>query len=243
MARECLFCGEPANSKEHAFPRWLSEVIGGEGDLTHAWENRGGSWTTSGFDLQVRQVCATCNNTWMSELEDSSRDLLVPLVRGERTWPLAAQEQVRLSAWGYKTGTMLALALPQDERWVPPEHYRRFGDTGKPPDGTTIWIAGLVPTLAGGTDFKAGWSKPERLDFRKRDGTLDRHGYRLSFSIAHLVFQVVFEPYGNKLDRPRATRDIWTRIRPISKGEWPPGRWLNLDELERLAEGRFIDPR
>jgi hypothetical protein len=179
----------------------------------------------------------------MSDLEAASRALIVPLVRGERTRPLSTREQIRLSAWGYKTGIMLALAHPQDERHVPPEHYRHFRDTVKPSDGTTIWIGGLIPTLAGGTDFRAGWSKPERLDFWKRDGTLDRHGYRLSFSIAHLVFQVVFEPYGNKLGRPRTTRDIWTRIRPVSKGEWPPGRWLSVDALEGLAEGRFIPAR
>jgi hypothetical protein len=43
--------------------------------------------------------------------------------------------------------------------------------------------------------------------------------------------------------RPREMRDIWTRIRPVSKGEWPPGRWLVVDDLATLAGGRFIPMR
>jgi len=80
VARTCLFCGGPADSKEHAFPEWISEIAPGEGDLKHGRGSEADDihteWVNSGFDIQVRQVCRECNQTWMSDMETKTKDLL-----------------------------------------------------------------------------------------------------------------------------------------------------------------------
>jgi hypothetical protein len=177
----------------------------------------------------------------MSQLEAASKPLVTSMVRAEHQGSLSASEQIRLATWGYKTGIMLAVAHPEDQRWVPREHYRYLYENRKPPNGVHIWIAALVPEHPDGSGLRTGWSTGERLDFWRGDETLDRQGYRLTFSVIALVFQIVFEPYGNKLGRPRETRDIWTRIRPVSKGDWPPRRWFTTDALPGLVGGKFIN--
>src|SRR6266571_4366584 len=97
--RECVFCGARANSREHAWPRWLrqsypnvaqmrivalagqSRRVGGKPELTVA-DRR--SYQGAPFDIRVRQVCSVCNGGWMSDLEMNVRPFLEVMLRGER---------------------------------------------------------------------------------------------------------------------------------------------------------------
>lgn len=244
MARSCLFCENPANSKEHAFPDWISEIAPGEGNLKHGRGDAADSvhteWTNSGFDIKVRQVCRDCNHGWMSDMEAKTRDLLEPMLLGTRTRPLSVPEQKRVATWVYKTAIMLALAHSDDERFVPKEDYRFLYEQRVPPEGTYVWIAAVATDLDG-KNYSAGYSRPQRLDFWKSDGTsVEGHGYRLPFSILSLVCEVIRDPHGGKITKPRPLRDVWTRVRPISDGAWPPGRWLTPAHVFDLHNGRFI---
>jgi hypothetical protein len=242
VGRSCVFCQQPVSSKEHAFPAWLSEVVPGEGQMLNTRDSGAKTWQTNGFDHQVRQVCANCNQTWMSDLEGTSKELVTELILDKRTAPLSAGEQIKLSTWLYKTGVMIALAYPAESRFVPSEDYRFFYAHRKPPDGTSVWIAALA--FEPGERIQVAWGRPERLDYTRLDGTpVDPHGYRLSFSIVSLVCQIIGDPHEGKFDRPREFRDVWTRIRPISKGGWPPGRRLAAAGIEDVAGGRIFPGR
>jgi hypothetical protein len=65
--RVCVFCGNRANSKEHAVPLWLHEYLAGKGGtyLHEEWDDQGSevrSWSAPLPDLKVRRVCKECNN-------------------------------------------------------------------------------------------------------------------------------------------------------------------------------------
>jgi len=235
VARKYVFCGNPANSKEDAFPLWLNEIGPGEGDLTHA--RSGGSWNTRGFDVKVRQVCSGCNNEWMSEMESRTKPLLVPFVLATRTAPIAPREQISIATWAFKTAIMLALAHPIEEPFVPLEDYSRFYIERKPPANTWIWVAGLVPIE--GEVVRVAWSQPRQLKYtlHRKGVCREKYGYRLAFSVGSLVIEVIREPIRGKLERPREARDMFTRIRPVSPGKWPPGLWLSPAGLDDLVEG------
>jgi hypothetical protein len=244
MPRSCVFCDGPADSKEHAYPDWLTDVLPGEGALKHA---RGDDpdtqrrWDAAGFDVQVRQVCRTCNNGWMSRLEVRAQELLTPLILGTRTGSLSVAEQKTIAAWAWKTGAMLALAHPNDERYVTPPDYGYFREHQRPPRGTYVWIARVEPDI-GVSDFQAGFSKQHRTDYRRPgDPEIDRVGYRLQFSVFAAVFDVIKDPYEARLSRPPGVRDYWCRVQPISKGEWPPPRQMTLRDLHELHTGRYFN--
>lgn len=242
VARSCLFCGEAANSKEHAYPAWISDIAPGVGDLRHGRGNEETAihteWSNSGFDIQVRQVCRECNQTWMSDMEASTKDLLEPLLLGSRTRLLSIPEQKRIATWVYKTAIMLALAHPKEDHFVPPADYRFFYEHRRPPNGTFIWLA-AVATNIDGQIYSAGFSRPQRLDFTKHGVPVEGHGYRIPFSVLSLVAEVIRDPHGGKLMKPREFSDIWTRVRPISSGDWPPKRWLTPEYVADLVHGEI----
>jgi len=209
--------------------------------MTNTRETEAVSWIAAGFDVRVRQVCERCNQTWMSDLEGEAKALVSALVLNQRTTPLSHREQIKLSKWLYKTGIMLALAYPADARFVLESDYRFFYEHRKPPDNTSICIAGLIPQIAGRDVVRTGWAKPERLDYSRLDGTpVEPPGYRLSFSVLSLICQILRDPHGGKFERPREFRDVWTRVRPVSKGAWPPKRWFPAEAIEDIAQGRIF---
>ena len=115
--RSCVFCGGPANSREHVFAKRLCKraeaerfsvisglFIEGEGTVTrkeHQLEA-----------VQVRQVCLTCNNTWMNDLEVWFERRSGCLI--EPNWPKLAlpmiesikEECTQLAQWLMKTAVM-----------------------------------------------------------------------------------------------------------------------------------------
>ena len=62
--RQCLFCDQPANTKEHVWPDWILERLKGERKIIVAGERDGRPLRVTGIkpELKARFVCATCNN-------------------------------------------------------------------------------------------------------------------------------------------------------------------------------------
>ncbi len=109
--KQCIFCTNPANSKEHFWPEWMHELLPQLPDPRHnrkayhyhpkvgtieeGASHRPGALHT----IKIRAVCATCNTGWMRNLEEAARPFLTPLIKGS------------LIALGVEQGTIVA-------RWV-----------------------------------------------------------------------------------------------------------------------------
>ena len=90
----CIFCGlRGPRAREDIISDWLAEELGGTPPIsTTHFADVGGqeprSFTQthgSVATLKYPEVCRDCNGGWMSNLEVSTKPLLVPLIRGERT--------------------------------------------------------------------------------------------------------------------------------------------------------------
>ena len=89
MARKCIFCGTEGNlSKEHLWPDWLSKLYLRKDSESHTFgsksylnkkEVRDGTYSRPGhlFSLKNRVVCVTCNNGWMSRVEEETKPILL----------------------------------------------------------------------------------------------------------------------------------------------------------------------
>jgi hypothetical protein len=107
MSRECVFCGGPANSREHVWPQWVSRHFVGRLSLVDV--SRGVPPRSMHIlDAQVRRVCQGCNGGWMSQLEAQAKPLLEPMFDGKPV-TLGADQQAVLAAWTVKTLMMLDL--------------------------------------------------------------------------------------------------------------------------------------
>lgn len=107
--RQCCFCENPANSKEHYYSQWLKAAILKENpNLTKAttmhliW-NRAeipykGRHFNQGHPVSrsVRSVCQDCNKGWMSKIQEASKDTILPLATGY--WPSMNEGSYKLVA-------------------------------------------------------------------------------------------------------------------------------------------------
>jgi hypothetical protein len=98
----------------------------------------------------LRVVCETCNNGWMSRLQQRARPLLDALLAG-RWLPLGLQEQRAIAAWAtmfsmvYEFSQPHAVATAQHER-------DEFMRTVEPLENWRVWIRPFAGTeFAGGT--------------------------------------------------------------------------------------------
>src|SRR5689334_17206096 len=102
----CAFCGstEPL-TREHVFGQWvskigldLSSVRHGAGPLNGLPRDMGEQppyWRT------VKDFCASCNNGWMSRLEDAARRALSSLILG-KPGTISTEDQPVIVMWAQK---------------------------------------------------------------------------------------------------------------------------------------------
>jgi len=132
--RRCVFCGSPADSREHVFAKRLCKRAGAVRFpvIPGVFTEGKGTKTRNQHHieaLQVRHVCTNCNNGWMNDLESWFEDRFGFLI--EPTWPKLAlsmiesakEERQRLAHWLMKTAITFSLAALQGELRVefPPE--------------------------------------------------------------------------------------------------------------------------
>lgn len=107
----CIFCDNPAHSKEHVWPEWMHPLLHTTKGMTHnrytitKWPNglertdgptdRQGGVTT----IKVRCVCDPCNNGWMNRLEGAVRPFLGRMVLGEDNVVLSKLQILALAKW------------------------------------------------------------------------------------------------------------------------------------------------
>ena len=93
--KQCIFCDNPANSKEHFWPEWMHELLPQLPDPRHnrmlkeyhpktglmesGLKDRPGGIET----IKIRVVCDTCNSGWMNRLEKEARPFITPLINGD----------------------------------------------------------------------------------------------------------------------------------------------------------------
>src|SRR4051812_45781168 len=94
--RTCVFCGVGSVTREHIFPFWLRQAVGGGGAATHYRSTPADApppigrqleyeppWSAGDTEVVVRAVCANCNNTWLNELDHAVEPIAVPLIRND----------------------------------------------------------------------------------------------------------------------------------------------------------------
>jgi hypothetical protein len=132
----CVFCGwEGTLTREHAWPKWIREVLP-EGHVKgYSQQHRVAVGTGEvteitpmlrhkAADREVKVVCQhECNGGWMCDLEGVAKPLLTPLILGDAA-DLSKHDQKLIAFWVTKTAMMLQFIHPVDLRGIPAAHYQ-----------------------------------------------------------------------------------------------------------------------
>jgi hypothetical protein len=95
MANNSIFCGNPAGSREHIWPKWILErkKFG-----PFRLERTGATDVILNTELTTKAVCYDCNTGWMSKLEEALKPILEQMFeRKSVSFEIYQQELVALS--------------------------------------------------------------------------------------------------------------------------------------------------
>lgn len=149
----CVFCGAPADSKEHVIPGWISKRLGIKSFLTQtsAGGRVGPQKQSISFASHRKRIFCTGCNTHFKHLEDAVIPLLVPMARGFY-FALDAHSQQLLALWAIKTAMALIAATDGLADAVPIEHHQAIRENDEVPEGA--WVGFFSwrgePTIATG---------------------------------------------------------------------------------------------
>jgi hypothetical protein len=191
----------------------------------------------------MKEICASCSNGWMNQLDRSVAPMLEgPMLNGTaRDWAVA--EQRTLSSWAIKTAMVLELAAPgaaghfftDTERWL-------FMGTLDPPfNDIKVWAA--VRRDGPPVHYHGARIKLLRPATGRQIGDV----FVATMSFGRVVFQMaarrLFEPRLSIDEIPfpqessewlGATVPLWPPSE--SSREWPPRLELNTAALETFGD-------
>jgi hypothetical protein len=240
----CIFCGSAGPlTREHVFPRWLRELFPDLGEADYL--RRLVTFTTDQshqrpgrpFDVVVRDVCADCNNGWMSALEAQAKPVLTPMLRDEPK-TLTVIEQHLVATWATKTMLTMQGANIGGERVVSPERYEWFCQKQTPLPGSHVWLCRYSDRTRwplsvhqwGMTVVGEGDVAPQQGD--------PMNGFGVVFAIGPLAFWLFGYDLPGELRTSAGSDDehllIWPALGPDVR--WPPPVTLEREaQLEELA--------
>jgi len=208
----CIFCGVKGRklTKEHAWPDWLADVFrefksstfyrdpAPTGDLQ--------SWITKSFAATVRVVCVECNSTWMSEIENAAKPLLIPMVRPGPAITLDSYQKRSIANWAFLRAVVLQYTGGQVV--VPQSHVTEFVKNRRPPLKSTIRVA--------------AYNNPYALtSYRAGGGTFNRDSSGEFYFITETVGALAINLFGHTLPQ---TIDIdFGPLKPTLTWVWPAG--------------------
>ena len=82
----CIFCNNESGSEEHLWPDWVHRFIKANNLQLRGLrvqEGTGPETIQDDLEITINTVCNTCNNTWMSRVEDKNRPRFLLMLQNE----------------------------------------------------------------------------------------------------------------------------------------------------------------
>lgn len=180
--RQCLFCGNSANTAEDVWPKWILEKLKGKRHAIKGFiEKKQIEYGGSNPRLTIKCVCDQCNNGWMSRLEDANKRT-VGILMHDISCPLDHLQQRTIAAWALKTSMVMEFvekidSYTKDER----ENLRTSSGL---PTHTIVWLGRYVGSdnlgIYGNKFWDGDPSDPRSI-----------YGFGTTILIGHLVIQTL----------------------------------------------------
>ena len=173
------------------------------------------------LSVTVAQFCRTCNNTWMSGIDNDVKPILEPMIlRQAQAITLSPDDQICLSRWAFKTALVAEFAL-RGKHVIPDKWYRDFYRRRLPPDpGCLIW------TTAYGGHEKPGHAHKRTLpltgDFPVPNSELKDRKTTETFLITLAALRAVFQVFGCTDWEWHPTSDGGVESQQLLIRLWPP---------------------
>lgn len=186
VGKECAFCPHKAKlSAEHLWSAWMNDLFPGKKRFTRK-NDKGevtGQWVGPALDWKAKVVCQTCNNGWMSRLENEHAiPAITDLILGNAL-EMTKQKARSLALFALKTAVVFDHVQRDRTPFFSRHSRHRFAKCLAMPFGVQMWMAGFLPMGSGHVQ------SAYHQGFLGAANHLEM--YVCTYAIGHLVFQVV----------------------------------------------------
>ena len=241
-----MLCGRADRlSREHVIPRWAARELGAGAVVE---ERSGTEHRLDALSVILPQVCVQCNTGWMNDLEQRTRPVLGPMLRGPALPALLdPSQQATLATWAVKTSLLLTHRkfTAQPGGWIPEGNLgwlHQHGRSAIPPPGARVWLGGIRPRDAATARNLS--ASAQAVCLIGTSGNPVAHVG--TFSVGHVLFQVFCcEERNSALSSESETwlapagqfRSAFTLIAPSSVDiTWPPHAVFATDAVPIVGE-------
>lgn len=239
----CAFCRTTGKlTKEHIFGDWLTRigldmdpVAHSAGPLNRIGRRLGES---PPFRRTVRDVCAACNNGWMSQLEVVAQRVLKPFILGE-PGQIERADLGAVTSWIQKTALTAMLASTVEERasgyGLPQSEYYglwELRDEARPLPASQFWIG----RYNGVSQLASTWVTPLVVTVEGLPHPDMPHAYAVTIVLGQLLLHGVrFTTQNLQVEvTPRSgVQQLWPSAGPVA---WPENTPLGDAEFFGLAK-------
>ena len=226
MPKQCLFCDNVADTKEHLWSDWILQGLKRVHPIRQVIQK---SEPREFYgDVRIKCACSTCNHGWMSDLENSVRATVGAMVH-DISVTLDVETQSAISRWITKTAMVLEAAIPVEKRFYSRDDCRQLR-LGIIPERSMIWLGRMseVGVFAAGTRV---WLNIDKDTDKRADGVV------ATFSVGNLASQILTfrfpEHYNATTMQVQCFDGPWEEslitIHPTNGPvTWPPGLTFSL---------------
>lgn len=207
ISKSCLFCetllDRTNRSREHVIPAWLAQHLA----VTNESITPNHRSSETGEIVSIRKqtvdellegrVCATCNNGWMSSLEQTIQPLLIQLMATQQhVRDLDPEQHIQLARWACKTAWVLNSSSNFHQN-VPREHFRHvYGHEHTLPSRVIVIAQHHSSTRQFSWLQCATWPAEVSEEVTKTDiETLARGSYKIGLQFGDLMLLVTYWPH------------------------------------------------
>lgn len=247
QTRKCMFCDGRASTKEDAWPLWLVRKFPDPVGVTveaQRKDNRPTHWRQRGHFAKAKFVCKSCNNQWMSQLENQAKPIIERLLSNAESRFDSIDREV-VARWVLKTAMVFEAVGGTD--WFYTADERATVRSGVIPGGyTAFWVAQCA-------NLPGAYSVASNMFESAEVGTSGVHGHVTTLAISTVAFQVLTVrpshavPVNAAIELERANLEPWPQAAlqvwpPMMDFHWPPSIGLNGELGVEAFAKRFREP-
>ena len=252
---KCVFCGTTGLTKEHMWPDWLRAYIPRTANehregatIVHLDEEEETISRRTGdpHSRRIRCVCRTCNNGWMSRMQETTKQFLVPMLVGDST-SLDRRGQRAVSAWSAML-VMVAEHVQREMIAIPGADRARLRARQMAPPHWRIWIGRhsrrehplfthRVLSFVPREEFERLGGPAARVDSNTQTSTICLGKHLLIHVMSSDVAWSIVRRWRLRTEISAGLTQIWPTKTPTVS--WPPSRALTDAGIDLVANVFF----
>jgi hypothetical protein len=129
-------------SAEDVLPKWMHALFTGNGVMRFGTAQNQWTVATPHIDWRAKVVCVSCNNTWMSRIENEhGKPVLTPLIEGDKVFSIDQPAARSIAIWAFKTAVVIDHAHRLfGQPYFSSKERTAFRETLTIPNDSAVWV-------------------------------------------------------------------------------------------------------